>query len=391
MPGMSVRHRFPARHLLGCCVTALACSGVQAAQDCTLNGISINPSSSRSLKGKTGMVRCTDRDSGVLVLEQEVINGRRIGLVRTFKEGQLLRENSVNARGNLQGRARDFAPDGQMLRDTMYDNGAIVGVARRFHPNGKLQRGTAYNPDGTELASVELTPRGQLSALRCGDKPLLAPAIDDARACGFSGGPSQVDFFSDTGTLRARARFMAGKRVGLDTFDNGKLTQQEETTATSRIERSFAADGVRRRELHWTLIDDTAVRDRELEFSSKGVLVRERRWKASELASEMVYYLNGQLRRKAEYTDAGVVPRVLMVSEYYDTGVLASDGAFANTTRYALTPVGTHRQFDTRGKLKHESVYDDKGRSIRERSFNDTGPPLEDESPEEGARKLYSK
>lgn len=389
MPGMSARHRFPARHLLGCCVAALACSGVQAAQDCTLHGASVNPSSSRGLQGRTGILRCTE--NGELVLEQEVLNGKPLGPVRTFQDGQLLREASVNTRGNLQGRVRDFAPDGQVLREAVYDNGAIVGLARRFHPNGKLQRASAYGPDGAELASVELTPRGQLSALRCGDKPMLTAILDDARACGFSGGPSQVDFFSETGTLRTRARFMAGKRVGLDTFDNGKITQQEETTATSRIERTFAADGVRRRELHWTLSGNTAVRDRELEFSPKGALVRERRWKASELASEMVYYLNGQLRRKAEYTDLGVVPRVLMVSEYYDTGVLASDGAFANTSRYALTPVGTHRQFDLRGKLKSESVYDDKGRSIRERSFNDAGQPVDDESPEEGARKLYSK
>lgn len=386
------------QHVLACCVTALACTSVQAAQaaaqHCEINGSPVNPSNTRNIRGKTGLMRCTDPESGALQREQEVQNGKLVGLVRSFEGGQLLKEYSVNLRGNTHGRAREFAPGGQVLRDTVYDNGAIVGVSRHFYPNGQLQRGTVYNAAGAEIGAVEFTPNGQLSNLHCADKPMMAPTFDDLRACGFSGSASQLEFFSPTGTLRARARYQAGKRIGLDTLrDNGKLARQEEFTAMQRTERTFAPDGTKRREMLWNIAGANPVPEREQEFSPAGVLVRERRWTAGEMSSELTYYLNGQLRRKAEYKDTGVgTSRILAMSEFYDTGTLSSEGAFANTSRYALTPVGVHRRYDPSGKLRSEATYDERGRVTRERSFDDAGQPLGDDAAlDEGARKLFTK
>lgn len=388
------------QHVLACCVTVLAwnaaqaAQSTQAAQDCEVNGVPVNPALHRSLRGKSGLMRCVDRTSGVLVREQELQNGRLTGLVRNFTDGQLLKEYNVNSRGNSHGRAREFAPGGQVVRDTLYDNGTIVGFSRHFHPNGQLQRGTIYNAAGSEIASVEFTTNGQLSNLHCADKPLMAPAFDDLRACGFMGGPSQLDFFSPTGTVRARARFLAGKRIGLDTLrDNGKLMLQEEVTTTQRIERTFAADGTKRREMQWNVTGATPVQEREQEFAANGALVRDRRWAAGELASELIYYLNGQLRRKAEYKDTALgAPRILAMREFYDNGTLSSEGAFANTSRYALTPVGVHRRYDSQGKLRSEATYDERGRALRELAFDDAGQPVtEDTAMDETARKLFTK
>lgn len=397
---MRITHMTRTQHVLACCVTALACSAAQAAhpapssQDCEINGVAVNPAVARNLRGKSGLMRCVDHDTGVVQREQEVQNGRFTGLVRSFAEGQLQKEYSVNSRGNNHGRTREFAPGGQVVRDTLYDNGAIVGFSRRFHPNGQLQRGTIYNAVGSEIASVEFTANGQLSNLNCADKPMMAPAFDDVRACGFFGGPSQLEFFSPTGTVRARARFLAGKRIGLDTLrDNGRMVLQEEVTTTQRIERTFAADGTKRREMQWNVTGSAPVQEREQEFAANGVLVRDRRWAAGELASEMIYYQSGQLRRKAEYKDTGAgTPRILAMSEFYDSGTLSSEGAFANTSRYALTPVGVHRRYDTQGKLRAEAIYDERGRTVRERLFDDAGQPVtEDTAMDDAARKLFTK
>ena len=71
-----------------------------AVQDCELNGTSVNPANGSTTEGKTGIMRCKDRDSGLLVREQELRVGAFVGLVRHFKDGVLSKEFSVNAKGN---------------------------------------------------------------------------------------------------------------------------------------------------------------------------------------------------------------------------------------------------------------------------------------------------
>ena len=51
----------------------------------------------------TGIMRCVDRQSKVVQREDELRNGRNIGLVRTFEEGKLAQEYRVNEKGNRDG------------------------------------------------------------------------------------------------------------------------------------------------------------------------------------------------------------------------------------------------------------------------------------------------
>ena len=379
------RRRMPVQRWL--CCAALLCGSAHAAQDCEIQGVAVNPAVSTSLQGKTGLMRCTDRDSGRIEREQDVVHGRLVGQVRIYQSGLLAKEYGQNERGNLHGTLRELTPGGLLVRKATYDNGLVVGLMRVYHPNGQLQRGSVMDAAGNEIAAVEFTAQGQVTDLVCGDKPMLAPVIDDTKACGFVGGPSQVDYFLDGGSLYRRAFFQAGRRIQLDTLrGDGKVVQQEEATATSRIERTFSPTGTKRREMLWSLSGSTAQREKEQEFNPAGKLFRERRWKAGELASETLYYPNGQVRRKAEYASGPA--RVLQVSEYYDSGVLSAESTFANTTRYALTPVGTHRKFDATGKLRSETVYDERGKIVRDRTFDEGGQALRDDpGPEEGPRR----
>ena len=70
-------------------------------QDCEINGIAVNPANGNTTVGKTGLMRCRDRDTRELVREQQIQSGTFMGLVRLYESGRLVKEYSVNARGNM--------------------------------------------------------------------------------------------------------------------------------------------------------------------------------------------------------------------------------------------------------------------------------------------------
>jgi antitoxin component YwqK of YwqJK toxin-antitoxin module len=364
-----------------------------AVLDCELNGRSVNPSDGGSTAGKTGLMRCKHRDSGELQREQQLQNGVFMGLVRFYEKGKLAREHILNAAGNIHGLAREFAPNGKVLREAIYDDGQERGLVRSFHPGGQLRRATFYPSLGTDRAFAEFTERGQLSALRCGETPMLAPAVDDAKLCGFVGGPSQVELFDARGILRSRLSFVMGKRVRSQSFyDNGKPAVQDETIGNQRIERQFSSEGVKRRETAWLLLERSAVKQREQAFSEKGTLVRDQRWNSAGVPiGDDSYYLNGQPRARSAFSGSGEA-RTVEITEFYDTGQRAAQGRFKAGVRGRQMPIGTHRRFSESGVLLAESTFDAKGRVTRERSWDEAGEPLaDDEVFEDGSRKAYTR
>lgn len=384
-----------ARTFSAALLLALSGAAAHAVQDCELNGERVNPANGNTTQGKTGVMRCKDRDSGELQREQELRNGVFMGAVRYYDRGKLAKEHSVNAKGNLHGRAREFYPDGQVLREATYDDAREVGLVRSFHPNGQLRRVAFYDDPGGERASAEFTPAGQLSALRCADKPLLAPALDDARLCGFgAGAPSQVELFDAKGGLRARMAFVAGKRVRSERlYDNGKPQSIEEFTGTQRVEQRFSSEGVKRYELAALVVERGSIKQREAEYSERGSLVREQRWNPAGTAlSDDSFYLNGQPRSTTVYSGEGLA-RVADITEFHDNGQRAAQGRFsAPAPRGRLLPIGLHRRFDDAGRIQSESAYDDKGRVMRERTWDANGQPdRDDEVFPDGSRRAYAK
>ena len=378
------------------CACTLAPAWAYAVQDCELNGESVNPNHGGTTAGKTGIMRCKDRDSGQLVREQELQGGKFMGLVRYYKDGKLQRDHSVNERGNQHGRAREFAPDGQVLRDSTYDNGNLTGLARSFYANGQVRRITFYQlreSSGDELAYAEFTERGQLQALRCGDKALLASPADDARWCGFSGTASQVELFNSKGLLKGRSSYLAGKRVRYETLgESGKPDYQDEVSDSSRTERYFNSAGVKRREVQWLRLDGkTSFKEREQDFADSGAPTRDRRWSAGKPVSDLSYYLNGQPRSTTEYGGEGDAVWQ-QTTEYFDSGKVAATGRFSASNRYRQLPLGTHQRFNEAGRVVAESSYDDRGRITREKAWDDEGKLLRDDAVfEDGSRKAYSK
>ena len=365
-----------------------------AVQDCELDGRPINVNNGSATAGKTGLIRCKDRDSGVVQREQQIRDGVYMGVVRHYRDGKLLKEYHVNAKGNMEGPAREFAPSGQVVRESVYADANEIGLVRAFYPGGARMR-VAYNGEaGRELASAEFTEAGQLSALRCADKPVLAPAFDDARACGFGSGPSQVELFDGRGTLRQRVSYAGGKRLRWESlYDNGQPENSGEINGDQSVGRRFWPSGAKRQEIYSVVQERRSVRQRELEFSERGTLVREQRWSPEGiLAGDDSFYLNGQPRSKSNYGGSGE-QRSVDITEFYDTGQRASQGRFRAGPRGGGTrPLGTHQRFDARGTLVAETVYDDRGRATRERSWDEAGQLVrDDEVFEDGSRKAYAK
>lgn len=265
------------------------------------------------------------------------------------------------------------------------DNGPALGLARSFHPDGKLKRAAFRAEPGGERAVAEFSTRGQLSFLRCADKPLLVPAVDDARLCGFNGSASTVELFDDKGVLRSRLVYLKGKRLRAESlYDNGKVAAQEEQLGNQRVERQFSSAGIKRRETVWLLPErGRPVRQRAAEFSEKGGLLREQQWDAGgeALRDDSYFASNGQPKAKTRFGGSGTA-RFAEIVEFHENGQRATQGRFLAAPAHApLLPVGTHRRFDEAGALLAESSYDEQGRLLRARTWDAAGQLLTDQAP----------
>jgi antitoxin component YwqK of YwqJK toxin-antitoxin module len=380
--------------LLGSATAALA------VQDCELNGKSINTNNGAETAGKSGMVRCKDRDSGQTEREYELRNGDSVGLSRYFRKGQLYKEFTITANGPHEGLEREWAANGQLVLEFSNVAGNARGLRRSWYEDGSPKAVEWLADNEREGASAQFTPGKQLASLRCGPKPLLAPQVNDAALCGFGGSASTVSTYSSSGKLRGTQTLLAGvvqKQAVL--MDNGKPQEEMERQGGQRTERWFAEDGSKRREKLWNEAEKPAALVRESEYHASGSLVRERLYtlteaggrKRNRLSSEARFYLNGQPQSKERYTLDGDI-ELQDYQRFSDKGVLANEGRYVMDGRYGQRATGVHKSFFENGKLAQEEHYDDKGHVKRLRSWNEGGTlTADDELFEDGSRKAYAR
>ena len=363
-----------------------------AVQDCELNGESVNPANGNTTAGKSGMMRCHERDTGKLARERELRAGKFVGLDRFYnRDGKLERESRINEKGNRDGLAREFFPDGRLAREETYRNGSATGIARRWHANGKLSRVVAYSNESRELANAEFNDRGQLRELQCADRPVSVKEIDDKAWCGHGASKAAVrEFYSDHGVVVGRVAHLAGKRVLSESlWDNGALRDQREINGSIMVERRFSNEGVKLYEMRWATAGTARSKELEQEFHKSGTQVRERRWQAGELASDKTWYLNSQLKSDYQYSSRDG-QRICQATEYRDNGKLVSSGTYLVRYDYLGQPVGTVRSYDQEGRLRIEREHDAKGHPTREREFDESGGIMRDDAVfEDGSRKAF--
>lgn len=321
------------KYLVGGFLFALLFCGAAGAQPlaCDIDGKAVQPADPTSTAGKSGVLRCKDPATG------------------------------------------------RVMRESAYDGGQELGLARTFYLDGKLRRAAFRAEPGGERAAAEFSPRGQLMQLRCADQPLLDPAVDDKRLCGFEKVASTVDLFDDKGVLRSRMTYLNGRRLRAESFyDNGKVASLEELSGNQRIEQQFSSAGVKRRESVSLLLDKgRSVRQQTREYSERGWLVREQRWDANgdPLRDDSYYTLNGQPKGKLSYKGSGA-SRTVEVVQFHENGQRSSEGPFLAPAHAPLLPIGTHRRFNEQGAVIGEMNYDNKGKLLQERNWDDAGQLL---------------
>jgi len=378
-----------------------------AVQSCDLDGQPVNPANGYTTQGKTGLMRCREGEGGPVVREQELKNGVFMGVIRYFKDGSLEREYSVNERGNRDGPAREWeraanAGKPVLVREETYRNGSTVGVARTWYPSGQLRRISFHDDAGREAANAEFTADGQLAELQCTSRAVLGRDADDARWCGHAGAASSVVLYSGKGVAKARVSYEHGERRKSEYLDDkGTVREVQETSAAGGVERTFYADGTKRREVQWVAVAGERgrrVTTLDQEFHESGKLVREQRWRAGERggekASEQLWYLNGQPKEKTEFV--AVDGRSLrQETSFHDNGKKAFEGAWRTASsagRGDEVATGVHRSWGSDGQLRAERYYDERGRVTRERTFDATGAVVrDDEVFEDGSRKAFGR
>jgi antitoxin component YwqK of YwqJK toxin-antitoxin module len=215
---------------------------------------------------------------------------------------------------------------------------------------------------------------------------------------------SNVVLYSGKGVAKARVSYERGERTKSELLgDGGNVRESQEATAGGGVERSFYADGTKRRELQWVAAAGERARrltTLEQEFHESGKLVHERRWRvaergaSTELAAEHHWYLNGQPKERVDY--AVVDGRLLrQETSFHDNGRKAFEGAWrgsATSGRGRDAATGVHRSWDESGALRVERFHDERGRVTRERAFDGAGALVrDDEVFEDGSRKAFGK
>jgi antitoxin component YwqK of YwqJK toxin-antitoxin module len=158
-------------------------------------------------------------------------------------------------------------------------------------------------------------------------------------------------------------------------YPNGTLQQQIDQNRSRRIERSYYPSGVMQRELIWAMNGSKHVLERDAEFASSGVMLREKRWAAGEPVTELEFLVSGLLVSRKEYTGMGST-RELLVQDYFSSGVLSSEQRFALPAHGKPYPIGSQKKFDTAGRPISEQVFDEQGKLTDDKTWNALGQPV---------------
>ena len=347
--------------------------------DCELNGQHVNLDNGSTTAGKSGIVKCVDRESRKPMREEEYRNGRAIGYRKSVDFSGNTSVGNYNEQGNRDGELKQYAPDGTLIAEERYANGATVGVQTYYHPNKQVKRRSFSEPGKGSVASVDYNDRGQLTQLKCADKPLLG---DDRGLCGFDGRLAEVTFHNAKGDFVAKARYENGKRLSLTAYGaQGVVARSEEVQGDRRTEREHFAEGPLR--LETVTVGNRKESEREL--AKSGQPVRETRWRDGYQAEETLWYLNGQPKSKTRWERDGNEV-LIKADEFWDNGRIRARTVRNERRGY----VGVQQTFNESGVLDAEATYE-KGTLTRRKTYKDGRLVLEEEYFEDGSRKSVRK
>ena len=358
---------------------------------CELGGKSVNPNNGNETAGLTGMLRCKDEDSGKLQREQELRNGKNVGLERFFdRNGNIIKERTINDRGNTQGLEKTFWPNGQVKSEETADNGQTQGAARQFYETGKLRR-LSFMQDRREILEIGLNTDGSYAELRCHTSSVLA---EDRKPCGFEG-KTDTALFDQYGKKRVLQTWEQGKLlINISFRENGDIDSDLRFEQGRRVHKRFHDAKNQLREERIFEVSDQLLR------SSQGALMAMKQWATSgqitlhtrytdgKASLTERWYLNGALKEKVTATGSAIANRTLRES-YTDEGKIAS----RETLNADNQVVGLRQIYFSNGNIMREDTYsepDARGRTrlSKRKEWDESGKvSADDEILEDGSRK----
>jgi antitoxin component YwqK of YwqJK toxin-antitoxin module len=373
---------------------------------CELNGKSVNQSNGAELAGLTGLLRCTDQETSKLQREQELRNGKFIGLERFFdREGRLVRERIVNERGNSNGLVKEFWPSGQLRRESNEIDGSTQGAVRSYFENGQLER-ASFTKDNRVQAGLSFNKEGGLIDISCHSQSVLP---EDRKPCGFEGKvrTSTVAYGRNNSRPSTALVLEQGKLLAVTTYrEDGQVWAELQLQNGARWHRVFdtrgAKDGknVMREERLYEASDEGRYRVND----NGGRLQWSKQWGGNEQLTEHIrfsngrailierWYLNGSFKEKTNITGEGAQARIQR-ENYDDDGRISSRDNLMVQGGYDGPRTGLQQTYHANGRLASEATYssaDVRGRTqlLALKRWNESGKLTDDEEIfEDGSRK----
>lgn len=372
-----------------------------AIEDCSLNGESVSMYNGATTAGKTGIIQCKDRETGKLSREREIKAGKIYGLSRQYRDGILVLEFRDEENGQRHGLTREYASNGKLIKEETEDHGKRKGLQREWTAEGKLKKLELIGNSEAESASIRWNADGSINSLRCANKPILAPHVDDANLCGFKAKPSKLTYFNDNGQKRATETLLAGIVQESTQFDynSGKVRSTSELKNNELTETSYGDNGNKRYQVVFNMAEKSRAFIRKTEFHENGSLIKEQKFTMLEqdgrrrnvLVEETQFYLNGQTSVQDRYRYDEKYP-ILETKSFSDKGKLIDTTSYVLESSYRRRAIGIHQHFFENGNLAHEYHYDAAGKIYRQKSWNEQGALInDDEVFEDGSRKAYRK
>nr|WP_315475544.1 hypothetical protein [uncultured Undibacterium sp.] len=388
--------------LLMTCTALSMCSASFAYQieDCTLNGESVSTSNGSTTAGKTGIIICKDRSTGLMSREREIKAGEIYGLYRLYQNGVLSLEYTDTKNGPRNGTTRKYAPNKQLIQEETEVMGQLQGLQREWYPDGALKK-VEWIAEGKSPASVRFTKKAALHGVTCGSKPSLAPHADDASLCGFKGKAVTNTYYTDEGQKRATETILAGVIQQATSFDTntGKIRNTMELKASEITETGFFENSNKQYETVINAAEKSRAFVRKSVFYESGSTKQEQKFSMLEIeakrrnfmTSEAQFYQNGQMRQLQKFSIEGR-DYFKEVKSFNDKGALTSQAKYQQLGSYNNRPIGIHKTFFDDGKISYEEHHDKNGKVFRQKRWDESGKLIaDDEVFEDGSRKAFSK
>lgn len=293
-----------------------------------------------------------------------------LGVESCELNGEHVNPNNGNTTASKTGlmRCRD-GDGGPVVREQELKSGVFMGVVRHFDKDGALLREHRVNERGNRdgpAREYERPSAGAEPALVREETCRNGSSVGIVRTCYPAGPLKRVAFYGDDGRELASAEFTK----------DGKLY---ELGCGPRPLLGPDADDARWCG-HAGGASEVVLYNGTGEAKAKLVYERGERRKSDFLSA-------GVVREQRETSDSGGVER-----SFYESGKFVHEKRWKTGGRGDSQPNGTHKRWDSEGRLPAESVDDERGRLTRERELDASVKVVrDDEVFEDGSRMAFGK